>query len=166
MDSSPDGLLATYLNDHLAAATAGVELVRRARGANEGSELGVLLGRLAGEIEEDRATLEAVMDAVGAGRDRAKVAAAWVGEKAGRLKPNGQITGYSPLSRVVELEGLLLGIEGQRLLWVALGQLGDPRLSEFDFERLAEGATRQRDQLEPYRVAAVQRACGREAPAP
>jgi hypothetical protein len=155
MDSSPQGLLATYLNDHLAGATAGVELSRRAAGANDGTELGTLLGRVGAEIEEDRTTLESVMDAVGAGRDRAKVTAAWVGEKVGRLKPNGQLTGYSPLSRVIELEGLSLGIEAKRLLWESLGSLSDPRLASFDFGALAERAARQREELESVRPAAA-----------
>jgi hypothetical protein len=158
MDSSPKGLLATYLNDHLAGATVGVELSRRAAGANEGTELGTVLARLATEIEEDRATLESVMEAADAGRDRVKVTAAWVGEKAGRLKPNGQLTGYSPLSRLIELEGLSMGVEGKRLLWVSLKSLEDPRLTGFDFEALAERATRQRDELEPLRRAAARTA--------
>jgi hypothetical protein len=155
MDSSPQGLLATYLNDHAAGSTVGVELARRAANANDGSELGVVLERLAAEIDEDRATLDSVMDAVGARHDRAKQAAAWVGEKAGRLKPNGQLTGYSPLSRLIELEGLSLGIEGKRLLWVSLGTLADPRLAAFDFAALAERAARQRAELEPLRRAAA-----------
>jgi hypothetical protein len=155
MDSSAQGLLATYLNDHAAGSTAGAELSRRAAGANDGSELGVVLARLAAEIEEDRATLDSVMDAVGVGHDRAKQAAAWVGEKVGRLKPNGQLTGYSPLSRVIELEGLSLGVEGKRLLWVSLETIADPRLAAFDFAALAERAARQREEIEPVRRAAV-----------
>ncbi|MGI8749920.1 MAG: hypothetical protein ACR2J6_05115 [Thermoleophilaceae bacterium] len=165
MDSSPEGLLATYLNDHLAGSTTGEELARRTRDANDGSELGVLLGSLTAEVEEDVATLKSVMDAVGAGRDRAKMAAAWVGEKAGRLKPNDQLTGYSPLSRLIELEGLSMGIEGKRLLWVSLDQLTDPRLAAFDFGQLAERAARQRTELEPFRLAAAQTAFGRDVPA-
>jgi len=165
MDSSPQGLLATYLNDHFAGSMTGVELARRSRDANDGSELGVLLGRLSAEIEEDRVTLESVMDEVGAGRDRVKIAAAWVGEKAGRLKPNGQLIGYSPLSRVVELEGLSEGIEAKRLLWAALEPLEDPRLAAFDFGRLTERAARQRTELEPFRLAAAQTAFGRDVPA-
>jgi hypothetical protein len=47
-------LLAIYLNDHLAGATAGLELARRARGSNRDTELGEFLERLTGEIEEDR----------------------------------------------------------------------------------------------------------------
>ena len=38
--------------------------------------------------------------------------AGWVAEKAGRLKLNGSLLTYSPLSRLVELEGLSLGVEG------------------------------------------------------
>ena len=61
-------LLAIYLNDHLAGSTVGVELARRARGSNDGTELGEFLATLAAEIEEDRDTLGEVMGAVGAGR--------------------------------------------------------------------------------------------------
>src|SRR5215211_1878305 len=89
--------LSTYLNDHLAGATVGVELARRALGSNEGTELGAFLERLSGEIEEDRDTLLAVMDRLDIGRDRVKVAAGWLGEKVGRLKPNNRLFGYSPL---------------------------------------------------------------------
>jgi len=154
MASDPDSLLAIYLNDHLAGSTVGVELARRARGANSGSELGQLLDRLVREIEEDRETLASVIDAVGARRDRLKQAAAWLGEKAGRLKLNGQLTGYSPLSKLIELEGLNLGIEGKSRLWAVLGELSDPRLSSFDFPALAQRAERQRSELEPFRLAA------------
>lgn len=154
MSPSPHTLLATYLNDHLAGATVGVELARRARGSNEGTELGALLARLADEIEEDRTTLEAVMEAVGAGRDPIKPRLAWIGEKVGRLKPNGQLLGYSPLSRLIELEGLELGIAGKQALWLSLGNLGDPRLAGFDFSALVKRAERQRGELEPHRLEA------------
>jgi hypothetical protein len=147
-------LLAIYLNDHLAGSTVGVELARRARGSNEGTELGEFLATLVAEIEEDRDTLQEVMEAVGAGRDRLKVAGAWAGEKAGRLKLNGSLLGYSPLSRVVEVEGLRLGVEGKACLWKMLRELADPRLSGFDFDALIARAERQRDELERQRLEA------------
>ena len=147
-------LLATYLNDHLAGSTVGVELARRARGSNEGSPLGDFLAELAIEIDEDREALKEVMAAVGAGQDRIKVAGAWAGEKVGRLKPNGRLLGYSPLSRVVELEGLRLGVEGKACLWRMLRELGDPRLDGFDFDALIARAERQRDGLEQRRLKA------------
>jgi len=147
-------LLSTYLNDHLAGSTVGVELARRAAGSNEGTDLGAFLSRLATEIEEDRDTLLAIMDRLGVKKDRAKVAAGWAGEKVGRLKPNNRLFGYSPLSRVIELEGLALGVEGKRSLWQVLAELREPRLAEFDFDALLERARAQRDQLQERRLAA------------
>jgi hypothetical protein len=147
-------LLAIYLNDHLGGSTVGVELSRRARGSNEGTPLGEFLATLTVEIEEDRETLEEVMEAVGAGRDRLKVYGAWAGEKLGRLKLNGSLLSYSPLSRVVELEGLRLGVEGKACLWRMLRQLAHPRLAGFDFDALIARAERQRDELEQHRLEA------------
>src|SRR5947209_20559101 len=111
-----DQLLTVYLNDHLAAATAARELVKRSLGSSEG-KLADFLGRLATEIEADRETLLEVMDRVGARRDPVKVLAGIVAERVGRLKLNGRILESSPLSRVVELEALALGVEGKRSLW-------------------------------------------------
>jgi hypothetical protein len=85
--------------------------------------------------------------------DRFKQVAGWSGEKLGRLKPNGQLLGYSPLSRLVEIEGLVLGVSGKRALWtslkVALGT--DPRLAGIDLDGLEERARAQRRDLEGAR---------------
>jgi hypothetical protein len=148
-------LLSTYLNDHLAGSTVAVELARRARGQNEGTPLGRFLAELTEEIEEDRETLKGVMKAVGAGEDRLKQKLAWMAEKTGRLKPNDRLFGYSPLSRVIELEGLSLGVEGKRCLWESLREVGAPELAEFDFDALIERAARQRAGLEEHRLAAA-----------
>ena len=157
----PSNRLAIYLNDHLAGATVGVNLGRRCRRANLGTPLGRFLTELVDEIVEDRTTLLAVMEGLAVPRSKTKVAAAWTAERLGRLKLNGQVRGYSPLSRLVELEGLATGIEGKRCLWLALTQLpehGDERLSRFNLEELAERARSQRERLEPHRLAAVSEA--------
>ena len=122
---SPSKYLATYLNDHLLGSTLGMELVRRAARENKGSELGAFLTGLVGEIEEDRDTLLAVIGELGVKPDHLKVAAGWTGEKLGRLKPNGQLLGYSPLSPLVELEGLLIGIQGKLAMWQALADVAE-----------------------------------------
>jgi hypothetical protein len=151
--------LATYLNDHLLGATLGTELVRRAARENQGSELGAFLTGLAREIEDDRETLLAVMAELGVKPDRLKVAAGWTGEKLGRLKPNAQLRGYSPLSPLVELEGLLIGIQGKLSMWqvlaevaVALG-IDRARLAE-----LAARAERQQADVELHRLDVGRRA--------
>ncbi|MET0760949.1 MAG: hypothetical protein ABWZ63_01290 [Thermoleophilaceae bacterium] len=157
-------LLGIYLNDHLAGSTVGLELAKRARGQNRNSAYGDFLDTLAEEIEEDRETLKGIMDDLGIRKDPAKVAAGWIGEKAGRLKLNGQLTGYSPLSRLVELEGLALGVTGKLALWKAL-RLADtePALDGPGLERLIERAERHQRGLEERRLTAAREALGAEA---
>ena len=149
-----------YLNDHLLGATVGVELSKRAQRANEGTELGAFLADLHAEIAEDRSALVAVIRALEVEPSLGKVAAGWVGEKLGRLKLNGQLTGYSPLSRLVELEGIAAGINAKLALWRSLAQARerDERLGRFDFDALAARAQEQRDRLEPFRLDAATRA--------
>jgi hypothetical protein len=153
-----DKLLATYLNDHLAGATAGLELAKRTAASNRGSEFGEALSRIATEIDEDRETLRALMRELDVSEDVVKKTAAWTAEKLGRLKPNGRLIGYSPLSRLIEFEGLALGISGKKGLWKALLEspvAGDPRAASFDFEALVARADRQASQVEELRLRAA-----------
>ena len=152
--------LRIYLQDHLAGSTAGLELARRTRGANEGTEYGPPLARIADEIEADRRHLQGIIGDLGFGGDRLKNIAAWSLEKMGRLKMNGELTGYSPLSRVVELEGLLTGITGKKGLWVALLQIApsEPRVEVALLERLRDRAEEQRATVEELREKAAREA--------
>ncbi len=150
-----DDHLGIYLNDHLAGATVGLDLAKRTLRENHGTTFAPLLEKLTAEIGDDRETLQQVMARLGIPPSRIKVAAAWAAEKLGRLKLNGQLRGYSPLSRLLELEGLMIGIDGKRALWLSLDQLSDRRLAEFDFQQLAADATSQRKRLEPSRLAAA-----------
>jgi hypothetical protein len=137
--------LPIYLNDHLAGAVVGVELARRTYASNEGNEaFAPALLRVRDEIEADRETLEAVLERLGVGRSPVKPTGAWLAERLGRLKPNGHLRGYSPLSRLLELEGLAMGITGKLELWRTLGGLELDERSEADFEALAKRAERQR----------------------
>src|SRR4051794_2851089 len=126
MGANVGNYLGTYLNDHLAGSTVGRELSKRAAGENSGTPLGTFLEKLHEEIAEDRQTLLDVMDALDVGEDHLKTIAARVGEGIGRLKPNGNLLSYSPLSRVVELEGLALGVTGKQGLWRGRGRGGGP----------------------------------------
>jgi len=149
-------LLAIYLNDHLAGATVGVELARRLQGSNRGDpEFGSSLAELCAEIEADRETLEAVMEKLGVGRSKLKPLTAVLGERLGRLKPNGQLRGYSPLSRVVELEILQLGVTGKQRLWRALEHSRSADLRDFDLDALAERASGQLSRLQELHLKAA-----------
>jgi hypothetical protein len=150
-----DKLLHIYINDHLAGATVGVEVAKRCLSNNTGTPLGQFLDRFLIEITEDRITVESVLAATGGKRDSFKPALAWMAEKAGRLKLNGQLRGYSPLSRLEELESLGAGVEAKRAMWIALKGLDDPRLSRFDFDALDHRAAAQRNGLERFRKEAA-----------
>jgi hypothetical protein len=149
--------LGTYLNDHLGGATAGLELAKRAAGANKGTQYAKFLRGLADEIAEDRETLRAMIRALEFREDPFKKLGGWAGEKLGRLKPNGQILGYSPLSRLIELEGLTVGVTGKRSMWVNLQQVSDEdeRLASFDLAELQQRAERQLAGLEEERARAA-----------
>jgi len=155
-------LIAIYLNDHLAGSTAGLELARRALGANRGTMFEAPLARLATEIGEDREALMDVMARLEVARDPLKVWAGWLAEKGGRLKLNGRPTGYSPLSRVLELEVLAVAVEGKHALWRTLAHVaaGDARLQGVDLEALARRADRQRRLIERERLRATELAFG------
>ena len=155
--ASPRGLLSIYLNDHLAAAVGAIELAKRARSSNAEPPLAEFLEELCEELEQDRAALEEAIRLLEVPVTSWKQQAAYVAEKAGRAKLNGQLTGYSPLSRVVELEGLAVAISHKLGLWRSLQHLAttEPRLDSFDSETLIERALRQAEQLEPLRIAAV-----------
>jgi hypothetical protein len=153
-----ESLLAIHLNDHLGAATAGLELAKRMRGEHEGTELGAFAGRLIPEIERDRDALVELLGQVDAEPSRLKVAGGWAVEKLGRLKLNGRVLGQSPLSALLELEGLSLTIEGRRLLWLGLLEAQAERFGAERLRELVERAERQRAEVEDHRRRAARTA--------
>lgn len=146
-DGEQAELLGIYLNDHLAGATGGVDLARRVAEDHEGSKRSSQLGRVAAEIAADRDALVAMMQRLDQPIRRYKVYLGWAAEKAGRLKTNGRLLSRSPLSSLVELEALTLGIRGKIELWQTLSVVADrdPRLERARLDALLTGA---RDQLE------------------
>lgn len=161
-DAPRETLLRTYLSDHLAGAQGGLALARRCRDNNGANRFGEALAALVPEIERDRDALRDLMRALRAPGSRMKQAAATVAERLGRLKLNGQVVGYSDLSRLVELEAICAGVETKRNLWQALRiTLSAEEVPEsVDLQALLERAERQRDVLEELRLAAARMAMG------
>jgi hypothetical protein len=149
--------LPIYLNDHYAGSTLGVELAKRAAKNNNGNaEFGPALATLASDIDQDRDSLKRMMDRLGVSEDRLKASIFWLGEKVGRLKPNGELLQFSPLSRVVEVEGLITCVSGKLSLWRTLLELAEreDRLEEGELEVLAGRAEDQLLRLHALRGAA------------
>ncbi len=53
-----------------------------------------------------------------------------IGERFARLKPNGRLVRRSPLSDLIEVEGLLDAVRAKAAGWQALLAVDDPRLDE------------------------------------
>lgn len=156
--------LGTYLNDHLAGSIVGGELARRITRQNSDNEYGRLTAEIAEQIEQDKRELRRIMTRLDVRQKRLRLGVAWAVEKVTRLKRNGRLIGYSPLSRLLELEGLVMGITGKLELWRTLDQLEDanPALDEAHIRELIGRAESQRDRVEDLRLKAAREAMREE----
>lgn len=155
-------LLGTYLNDHLAGATAGVELAEKLSSEYASTTHGSFLSELARDIKQDHVTLEGVIDRLGIEKDPIKDTAGWVMEKISRIKLSDTLTGDADLKRLLEFETLSIGIEGKRMMWRALKEVSDDyaELAAADLDGLAKRAESQRTTLEEHRLQVVKGALG------
>lgn len=96
----------------------------------------------------------AIIDELGVDRSRIKPLIGWVGERLGRLKPNGRLRGYSPLGRVIDLELLIFSVSGTLRLWIMLGEVLDGEAS-VDLPALIRRAEGQRTAIEDLQVRAA-----------
>ncbi|MDH6588793.1 hypothetical protein M2164_001453 [Streptomyces sp. SAI-208] len=137
--------LVIYLNDHLAGATAGVELARRMTHEHHGTAYGETLESLRKEIAQDRQALVRLLADLDVPVRRYKTYGAWLGEKVGRMKPNGRLLRRSGLALLVEIEALRLGAQGKASLWRGLlaASAQDSRLDADRLEELLRRAVRQ-----------------------
>ena len=149
-------LLRIYMNDQLALGVVWREVAKRSQRENQGTDLGDTLAVVSRGIAEDVETFEAIMRRLGLPRNRVKTSLAVAAERVARLKLNGRVRTYSPLSRFVELDFLAMGIDGKRLLWSNLRDLARiaDRLPDIDFDALIERAEQQRAAIEPFRARA------------
>lgn len=147
--------LSIYLNDHLGGSKFGIDLARRIADNHEDTQTGTVFSELAAEIEEDRETLRDLMDKLGVRKQTLKRAIAGLGEKAARFKPNGKLFGRSPLSSLIEMETLSIGVEGKRLLWRSL-DAASIKADGVDYGKLIERAESQRDRIEAERRKAAE----------
>lgn len=152
-----DKYISIYLQDHYAGAVAGAELAKRSLSSNRGGPFEAFLRGLSKDIDEDRRALEDVMRRLGVPTSTVKNSLGWAAEKVGRLKLNGRISGYSPLSRLEEFEALAAGVRTKGSLWRTLLRLSPKELEGVDVDALLKRAEQQ--------VAAIEEQHGRAAEA-
>ena len=144
--------LGIYLNDHLGGSTAGLELFRRAA-SSAPPQHRAALERMTSEVASDREALIDIITLLEVPVRHYKVAAGWLGETLGRVKPNGRLVGRSPLSSLLEVEALVLGVRGKAACWQTLriAATKDSRISQAQLDELLARADRQSEELERIR---------------
>ena len=147
--------LDSYLNDHLAGSISALDLIAHWAEAHKGEPLGSFFAATEREIKADQDTLRDVMRSVGVEESKMRQAGAWAAEKIGRARL--MVAGDEPgsLGLVLTLEGLIMGVTGKKLLWVALAAAKLPRLNSYNFQQLQRRAEQQVERIEAERILAV-----------
>ena len=155
-------LLAIYLRDHRAGAAGALRLIRRARRQADREEVAATLAWLEAEVDQDRRSLDSIMERLGISPSPWKMALATIAERAARLKLNGRLVKRSPLSTLLELEALTAGVHAKRALWQSLAAVAEQfvpgGLRELD--GLIDRATVQLERLQAHHDDAARHAFG------
>lgn len=112
--------LRVYLRNHEAAAQAGRDLFHRVARTQRAQPWGQNLQEMAHAVEADLISLRHIMGEMAIPRDGAAGLVMRLGERLGRFKLNGRVLSRSPLSDVIEVEGLLDAVCAKRAGWHAL----------------------------------------------
>lgn len=158
-DRERRSFLEIYLSDHLAGSVAGSNRAQRLADAERSGPDGPALRALADEIADDRLQLLALMDHLGVPPRRYKQVLAGLVERLGLIKLNGRFWRRSPLSTLVEIEGLLMGVRGKLAGWDTVrAALGADTVGPVDLDELCARARRQLATLADLHAAAAHRA--------
>lgn len=155
-DADAKTLLTVYLQDHHAGSVGGIELAKRCAKANTQEPLGGFLRAFVEGLQISQDLLEKVMAHNDIAPSPVKSPMALVAERVGRAKLNGQLVGYSPLSRLEELEALSAGVETQHNLWRTLKTLPEGSIpAGVDCDERIARTQKQREELEQHRADAA-----------
>ena len=150
--------LDSYLNDHLAGSISALEVIDHWAEAHKGEPIGSFFVQTEKEIKADQQTLRDIMRTLRVKESNVRKAGAWAAEKVGRARLI--IAGDEPgsLGLMLTLEGLIMGVTGKKLLWVALAGAKLPRLNSYKLEQLQGDAEQQVERLEAERMSAIRQA--------
>jgi hypothetical protein len=149
--------IATYLNDHLAGAVAGLAILDHIIDKTSEAEKKDILALLKKDIEEDKETLQGLIEDLEIGESTFRKVSGWASEKLIELKLRFDDPSAGPFLLFESLEALSLGIEGKRSLWRALSRIpgGGTALGSLDLDNLTKRAEAQRDVVETFRLSAA-----------
>jgi hypothetical protein len=147
--------LDSYLNDHLAGSISALEVIAHWAEAHKGERLGSFFVETEKEIKADQETLRDIMRILRVEESKVRKAGAWAAEKLGRARLI--IAGDEPgsLGLVLTLEGLIMGVTGKKLMWIAVAAAKLSPLNTYNFDRLQRRAEQQVERIAAERISAV-----------
>ncbi len=141
-------LLGLYLSDHLTGATGGQARIERMAEAFADTPVSADISRVSAEIGQERDFLQRLIHDLGVRQRPHRQAAAWLVERAGRLKLNGRIVRRSPMTMVLESELMRAAILAKLGGWQTLEELApDLGLDRATFVKLGDEARSQIEAL-------------------
>jgi hypothetical protein len=145
-DTIDEKLLGLYLSDHLTGATAGLGRIERMAKDFTDTPAHAELATMAGAIRREREQLRGLIHELGVRQRPHRQAAAWLVERAGRLKLNGRLLSRSPMTLVLEAELMRAAVLAKIGGWQTLEELA-PELG-LEPSRFAGLAAEGRAQIE------------------
>ena len=153
----PNNYLASYLNDHLAGSTTALELLENLAATYPNTDTAQLARAIKEEVAQDRDQLESIMEKLHISKTLTRRTSAWLTEKFTQLKLRVDDPATGALRLLESTEAISVGVEGKRLLWLALSTASEthPELRGPDYANLIQRAQSQRDRLEAARLQAA-----------
>ncbi|WP_341408129.1 hypothetical protein [Luteolibacter soli] len=145
-----------YLNDHLAGSAGAIGIIEKLADTADDPEEAAFFRELGEKVETDRTILKDLIGKLGESSSSLLEAAGVATGAASRIKLAWEGLEPGHLGRFEALELLALGIQGKRLLWLALAEIA-PLIPAWtaNFAELELDAIAQRDSVEERRVEAA-----------
>lgn len=152
-----DQELTRYLNDHLAGSSGALLLIQKLADNHDAPEARKYFLRLKEQVEADRSLLEELLERIGQKSSALLKMAGGIAARVGGIKLMWEQIEPGKLGLFEALEMLALGVQGKRLLWLALSEIAPmfPEWNGIAFAELELQAIQQRDNIEFWRIRAA-----------
>lgn len=146
-----------YLNDHLAGSCAAIPLIREIGHSHHAPEAREFFLQLGEAVVADQSTLESLLTRIGHDPSTLHKMAGGIASRLVNIKLMWEQVEPGKLGLFEALEMLTIGVQGKCLLWRSLIEIAAwfPEWKGIDFENLELQATRQRDDIEFWRLQAA-----------
>lgn len=149
--------VARYLHDHLAGSSGALLLIQELADNHDCLEAKEFFTDLKEKVIGDRVLLEGLLEKIDQDRGALFKMAGSIAARVGGLKLLWEQVEPGKLGLFEALEMLTLGVQGKRLLWIALSEISVwfPEWGGIDFNKLEREAIEQRDGIEAWRLQAA-----------